>query len=162
MSPHQTQALELGLDHLPPGRREKVLLFRLVIGLAGRLRGRLDQRLAADGVTTQQATLLTLARAAPTPPTQGELARALGVSHQNVRQLATALERKGLLRVVTDEADRRVRRLVPTAAVSRVFARRDDDDFAAIEGWLSALSRAETTTALRLLRRLARGLPLPR
>lgn len=74
----------------------------------------MDDRLRADGLTTQQAALLTAVRSLGTPALT-EAAAALGTTHQNTAQLVAALERKGMLRTEPDPADKR-RRLVPTEA----------------------------------------------
>ena len=47
------------------------------------------------------------------PPTLGELADALGCSHQNTKQLALKLAAKRYVRLVRDEADARRTRVVP-------------------------------------------------
>lgn len=115
----------------------------------------MDRRLASDGLTTQQAALLTIAERDGEHPTQGEVAEALGVSHQNVRQLITALTRKGLLDVQVDQKDQRVRRLSATPTARTIFASRDADDFKAVASWFEDLSDDEVTVLMELLRRLA-------
>jgi DNA-binding MarR family transcriptional regulator len=147
--------VQADLDHAPAAVRERVQAFRLLIVLGTQLRALMDRRLSSSDITTQQAALLALASAAKTPPTQGELAAQLGVSHQNVRQLADALERKGFLEVRADPNDRRTRRMVPTKAVETMFARRNPKDFEAVSGWFSTLDDEEIAVLVSLLARLA-------
>ncbi len=45
------------------------------------------------------------------PPTMKELANEMGSSHQNIKQVALKLQRKGLLRLERDKKDARVTRL---------------------------------------------------
>jgi DNA-binding MarR family transcriptional regulator len=131
------------------------MAFRLVIVLATQLRALMDRRLSSSDLTTQQAALLSVALAAEAPPTQGELAAALGVSHQNVRQLTASLERKGFLGIEADPEDRRVKRFAPTKTVKSLFARRNTEDFAAVASWFSNLDSREVTTLVELLARLS-------
>ena len=132
-----------------------VRAFRAVLLLAQRLRYLMDDRLRADGLTTQQAALLTVVIALDSPPL-GAAAAALGTTHQNAAQLVAALERKGLLTIEPDPADRRRKRLVATAANARYWRGRDADDEAAVASWFDALSAAALETLGRLLLK-ARG-----
>lgn len=140
--------------HRALGPTPAIQLFRLLVTLGLRMRTRMDLRLAEVGLSTQQATVLTLVESAPEPPTLGDVARQLGTSHQNVRQLVDVLVRKGLLEVVADPRDRRARRLRSTAEVARVFDAREADDHAEVRRWLGALSDAEMEQAVGLLTRL--------
>lgn len=136
---------------------DAILAARRLLMAAQRLRYLMDQRFRADGLTTQQAALLTVARDLK-GPTLAQAAKVMGSSHQNVRQLVTALERKGLLRYETDPRDGRARRLSPTARSDALWASRDAGDFAAVADWFSALSPAEVSRLAALLDRLATGL----
>jgi DNA-binding MarR family transcriptional regulator len=127
-----------------------VRAFRAVLLLAQRLRYLMDERLRPDGLTTQQAALLTAVIALDSP-TLGAAAAALGTSHQNAAQLVTALERKGLLAIEPDPADRRRKRLVATAANARYWRGRDADDEAAVASWFGALTPAEVDMLVGLL-----------
>ena len=141
-----------------------VQAFRLVIALAQELRTLMDQRLLPSGLTTQQAALLTVIELLGRP-TLSEAARALAMTHQNVKQLAVALERKGFLQLVADEHDARSKRLATTASHRAFWARRNPQDHASVAQWLGGLSEAETATLVRLLAkamgsaRAARGAP---
>jgi DNA-binding MarR family transcriptional regulator len=134
-------------------------VFRLLIVLGLRLRALMDRRLSGIGLTTQQAAVLTIMEVARRPLKQGEVATVLGSSHQNVRQLLDALERKGLIEETPDEEDGRACRLVTTPAVARLFASRNDADEAAVRRWMKGLGAGELRTLLTSLRRLADGVP---
>lgn len=136
---------------------EAVLAMRRLLMAAQRLRYLMDQRLRANGLTTQQAALLTVARDLK-GPTLAQAAKVMGSSHQNVKQLVTALERKGMLAYDIDPQDGRVRRLTPTARSDALWADRDAGDFAAVGDWFSSLSRPEVSQLAGLLDRLETGL----
>jgi DNA-binding MarR family transcriptional regulator len=153
MVKNRSAALVSDLDGVAEGIRSRVVLFRLLLVVAGQLRARMDSRYRAAGITTQQAAVLALASVGA-PPTQGEVARLLGVTHQNIRQIADALVRKGLLDVRAEAKDRRLKRLVPTRRVARLFARRNADDFEAVAAWFSVLDDEEIASLRSQLGRL--------
>ena len=134
-----------------------VATFRLVLTLAQELRGLMDARLQESGLTTQQAALLTVIEVKGSPPTMTEAARALGMSHQNVKQLAVVLERKGFLEIVPDELDARSKRMETTRKHRKFWAKRDPDDHAVVAQWLSGLSEVEQETLARLLAKALTG-----
>lgn len=150
-------------DELPPslGTSSATQLFRLLLTVGNHLRSRMDARLAPTGLTTQQATALTIVDHADPPLTLGALARAMGSSHQNVRQIVAALERKGFVHVDVDPSDRRARRLTTTTSVAALFGPRDAADHAEAAGWLAVLSDDEQAIAVSLLARVLDHLVTP-
>ena len=74
----------------------------------------MDQLLREDRLTTQQAALMTIVDALG-QPSMKQAAAALGTTHQNIKQLASSLARKGFIRFLDDPTDARVRRLATTA-----------------------------------------------
>ena len=145
---------------LGPDRAARLRLVRLVIVLAAHLRTAVDRQLAPDGLTAQQAAVITVVRALGEPSFR-EVARALSTTPQNVRQLVGALLRKGFLRVRDDPADGRVKRLRSTAKCARYWAARDDRDHAELLALLADLPRDEVERAVatlgRVLARAARA-----
>lgn len=154
MPPKHARALWADLEGVPASTRDRVVLFRLLITLGARLRGLMDQRYRTSGITTQQAAVLAITAAAEAPLTQGAVARRLGVSHQNVRQLADALVAKRLLEIRAHPSDKRIKHLVPSARAAPLFARRNKDDFDAIAGWFSVLTDEDARALLAALGRL--------
>lgn len=131
-----------------------VRCFRLISYTGQRLRYLLDRRLRDESLTSQQGFLLTVVRMQGRP-TLGEVAIAMSTTHQNAKQVASALERKGMLNIVPDDRDARVRRLEATEAGKRGWEDRNADDYAAIAGWFDDLSRDEQHMLAQLLSRLA-------
>lgn len=125
--------------------------FRLVIALAQELRTLMDQRLLPSGLTTQQAAVLSVIEMTGRPTTMTETARVLAMSHQNVKQLAVALERKGFIEIVPDEQDARSKRMQTTKKHRKFWAKRNPEDHACVAQWLSGLDKEETATLARLL-----------
>jgi DNA-binding MarR family transcriptional regulator len=133
---------------------DRVDLFRLLVALGIRMRSLMDRQLAPDGLTTQQAVVLTMVETADRPLSVADVSRLLGTTHQNTRQIVEALIRKGLLTAELDERDRRSRRLALTARVAEVFEGRDADDRRAVREWTAALDDEQAALAVELLSRL--------
>jgi DNA-binding MarR family transcriptional regulator len=134
-----------------------VRAFRTTLFLAQRLRYLMDDRLRTDGLTTQQAALLTLVAALGTPSLK-QAAAGLGTTHQNVAQLVRALQRKGMLAIHDDPADGRRKLLSVTDASRAYWLSRDDGDHAAVAGWFAALSETELSTFVELAERILSSL----
>ncbi|WP_112248350.1 MarR family winged helix-turn-helix transcriptional regulator [Kribbella monticola] len=148
---HKTEEL-LGIgpaSSLDPSVRA----FRTVLALAQRLRNAMDERLRADGLTTQQAALITVVAAAG-KPSLAEAAAALGSTHQNVAQIVAALVRKDLLQVEPDPTDKRRKLLSTTNHNASYWKQRDSADFAAVAEWFGDLSPSELETLCSLAERV--------
>ncbi|NUT33132.1 MAG: winged helix DNA-binding protein [Hamadaea sp.] len=131
----------------------RIRTFRLILLMAQQMRTLMDQRLRPDGLTTQQAALLTAVDALG-EPTLSQVAGALATTHQNARQIADALQRKGFLEIAVDPRDARVRRLRTTDAHAGFWARRNEGDHQAVTSWFSGLDPDEAVTLLALLDRV--------
>jgi DNA-binding MarR family transcriptional regulator len=157
MSDREKALFDLGENsQLTPSVRA----FRATLVLAQRLRYLMDDRLRADGLTTQQAALLTVVRALGRPALS-EAAAALGTTHQNAAQLVAALERKGMLRTEADPADKRRRLLAATAEGARYWSERDAGDEEAVADWFASLTPDEVATFSALAERILAGLRAP-
>lgn len=152
------QWLDLGLDALPANRAQRVRVFRLLLHTSARLRGEMDKALAPTGVTVQQAAMLQFIEAQAAAPVMSQVAQGLRMSHQNVKQIARVLERKGFVCIAVDEADRRARRLVLTEHHHRFWRARNPSDFDGVARWTSGLTDAEVDALSGLLAKLGRGL----
>jgi DNA-binding MarR family transcriptional regulator len=128
----------------------RVRTFRLIVLVAQELRTLMDQLLRADSLTTQQAAMITVVDLLGTP-SLSQAATAFGTTHQNARQLADALEQKGFLRISTDQADARVRRLSTTARSKSYWRDRSAADQQQVLDWFGDLTPAEAKTLFELL-----------
>ena len=77
------------------------------------------------------------------PPTLSELALEMGTSHQNAKQIAIKLEKKGFLVVNKDIKDKRVLRLTPTNKIREYVKLREDKDHFFIEKFFNVLTKEE-------------------
>jgi len=142
---------------LGPDRATRIRTFRLVLSLAQRMRNLMDARLREDGLTTQQAALITIVDAMG-EPSLSEVAREFGTTHQNARQVADSLERKGFLRIVADPRDARVRRLHTTERSHAYWRQRSAADQDHVAEWFDDLTPEEVATLFALLDRVSRSL----
>jgi DNA-binding MarR family transcriptional regulator len=133
---------------------DAVACFRMILFCNAHLRRRLDDRLKSENLTSQQGILLTIVRTRD-PPTLGEVATAMSTTHQNAKQIALVLERKGMIRFSKDPTDGRIMRLTATKDGLRVWQNRDVGDFAAIGEWFATLSPGEQKKLKALLGQLA-------
>jgi DNA-binding MarR family transcriptional regulator len=98
-------------------------LFGSIHTLANRKETLMERELAEFGVTFKQWFLMSVVRNAfERPPSLNEAARVMGTSHQNIKKIASILERKGLVRMEKDKKDTRVTRLVLTEESDRFSA----------------------------------------
>lgn len=96
----------------------------LIKRLEQAVRQRLDDSLRRLGLTAQQYTTLTVLRARP-GLSSAQLARRSFVTAQSMNEMVTALEKKGLMKRVPSEADRRVLQLTLTPRSTTVLATAD-------------------------------------
>jgi DNA-binding MarR family transcriptional regulator len=96
---------------------DKMFVFGSLFVTANLLETLLDRAFAPYGITVKQWLLLiTITSLFAEPPTVKQVAGAMGTSHQNVKQVALNLEKRGFLHLVKDTKDARVTRLVTTEA----------------------------------------------
>ena len=94
-----------------------MFVFGSLFVTANLLETLLDRAFAPYGITVKQWLLLiTITSLFAEPPTVKQVAGAMGTSHQNVKQVALNLEKRGFLHLVKDTKDARVTRLVTTEA----------------------------------------------
>ena len=92
--------------------KDQKFVFGSVLIIANRMDTLLERELKEYDVTAKQWLLTAvLANSFDKPPTIKEVAREMGSSHQNVKQVALKLEQKGLLVFEKDKKDARVTRL---------------------------------------------------
>ena len=101
---------------------DRTFVFGSLFVTANLLETLLDRAFADYGITSKQWLLLiTIQSLFQEPPTVSQVAAAMGSSHQNVKQVALNLERRGFLRLEKSERDARTTRLIVTDAC-RAFA----------------------------------------
>ncbi len=91
---------------------DEPMIFALLLIISNKMSTLLEREFKEFDVTTKQWFLSeTIKSIFDSPPTMKELANEMGSSHQNIKQVALKLQRKGLLRLERDKKDARVTRL---------------------------------------------------
>lgn len=130
-------------------------MFGMIFLLAQRWQNLGDQELASIGVTTKQWLLLvTLHVFFDEPPTLNQLTVAMGSSRQNVKQLATNLQRSGFLEIFQDTDDKRILRFRLTRKNAEVWesrAQRDEEYIRSLFGDVSLQDIITTRTTIERL-----------
>jgi DNA-binding MarR family transcriptional regulator len=118
-----------------------------------RMNRSVGRALRPHGVSAEQAHVLSVLWLEG-PMTLGELQRALELSSPTLTGAVQRMEQAGMVHRTTDEADRRVSRILPpdwpAAKKRRVLAAIDDAERAALAG----LSQREQATLYALLERV--------
>ena len=84
---------------------KKKLIFSGVFVLENKLHTVLDRYL--EDITSKQWLVLVVASSFSTPPDLSKVGKALGCSRQNIKKLAMALEKEGMVRLKESESDGR-------------------------------------------------------
>ena len=109
-------------------------VMRSVFQLSRYWEGILDAGLRDAGVTAKQLFLLSmLEREFHGPARASVVAGKMLTSHQNIMQMARALERRGFVTVLEDPSDRRSRLIALTATHRDYWESRDQRDQTALE-----------------------------
>ena len=129
--------------------------FGALFVASNRLETILEREFSKFGVTAKQWFLsIVVDRLFDEPPTIKQTARAMGSSHQNVKQLALKLSGKGLLRLEKDERDTRATRLRMTgegrSLWEKVRAQRDTFH----EKLFAGISEQELGTVRNVMKKL--------
>lgn len=107
---------------------KKRFIFGYIIVIASKLHMVGDNYLSEDNMTLSQWFLSTSIAQFDYNPTLKEVAESMSTSHQNVKQLALKLQKKGFLDIVKDEEDKRAIRLVLTQKSNDFWDERTDKD----------------------------------
>lgn len=134
--------------------------FALLIDLGTKLQVLSDRELAPTGFTTRQWFLCLVLQQAGGSLSITEVARRMGTSRQNAKQLALKLERKGYLAIGKDSQDARALNLSLTEACVAFWDRRTNDDRRILGRLFEGLPEAETLRLRESLVALSRAVHL--
>lgn len=137
------------------GTEHKKEIFGMIFLLAQRWQNLGDQELAEIGITTKQWFLLvTLNIFFKEPPTLNQLAEVMGSSRQNVKQLASNLQKSGFVEIFQDVTDKRTLRFRLTRKNVEVWeprAKRDEEYISSLFGEVSLQDIITTRTTIEQL-----------
>lgn len=108
-----------------------------------------------DNITTKQwLMLIVLSTAFETPPSMQEVADAMSITHQNVKQLAVRLESQGFIKIERDKNNRRILRLMPTEKANAYWTAKEEDHARSIKGYFKDLNDEEVVSLFQIMGKL--------
>ncbi|BAI62966.1 putative MarR family transcriptional regulator [Methanocella paludicola SANAE] len=111
--------------------------------------------LEEDGITTKQWLMaLVIANGFKHAPSIQEVADAMSTTHQNVKQIASGMERQGLMRLERDEKNKRIIRLRVTEHCFRLFKSREEGDVRAVLSMFENISDDELRALFNVIAKM--------
>ncbi len=139
--------------------RKMAEVFSYLFVLNQRIEYIIDSFLEKYDLTTKQLlTLIAIGNAFDYNPSLSEVADVLSTSHQNVKQIALNLRKRGFVEIVVDPKDRRRRLLHLTADNDKFWEEREKENYENMKMIFSSLSKSEMTEFHRIIVKLLFGL----
>ena len=102
-------------------------VFTKIFLLSLRLENIGNRTLKKDQLTIKQFLLIASIESFDKPPSIKEVADMVSTSHQNVKEIADRLERRGFIKIERDKKDKRILRLKTTEKNARYWESRLDE-----------------------------------
>ena len=134
-------------------------VFNSFFVLSQRIEYIIDSFLEKDDLTTKQLlTLIAIDHSFDHKPSLSEVADVLSTSHQNVKQIALNLKKRGFLEIIVDPKDRRRRLLKLTDTHETFWEDRGQENYDNMKKIFSSLSKSEMKEFHRIIVKLLTNL----
>ncbi|MBC7765229.1 MAG: MarR family transcriptional regulator [Hyphomonadaceae bacterium] len=134
-------------------------IFGSILVAANRMDTMLERALSKHDITAKQWFLsVVLDTLFEQPPTIKELAKEMGSSHQNVKQVALKLAQKGLLKLEKDTTDARATRLTLTDESQAFWAKTDQEGMVFMRTIYKNIKKDELAVARSVLEKMLANL----
>jgi DNA-binding MarR family transcriptional regulator len=134
-------------------------IFGKIFLLCHRIEYIADKELKKDNLTARQwLVIATIEKLFEYPPAINEVADKLGTSHQNVKQIANQLEKKGFIIIERDENDKRILRLKVTEKNRRYWDSRAEEHEKFILSLFNSLEEEEIHRFHTLVNKLSENI----
>jgi DNA-binding MarR family transcriptional regulator len=115
----------------------------------------IEKEMEPDGITAKQWLMLVIIGAGfKTPPSIQQVADAMSTTHQNVKQVAAGLERRGFMTLERDEMNKRIIRLKVTSKCHELFKKREENDIRAIYSLFENLGDEEMKSLFNIMAKM--------
>lgn len=115
----------------------------------------INKEFKEDNITTKQwLMLIVLGSAFEHPPSLQDVADAMSITHQNVKQLAVRLESEGFITIQRDEKNKRILRLKTTDKADQYWAERADQHAKSIKSYFKSLDDEEVVSLFNIMAKL--------
>lgn len=130
-------------------------VFGALLVVANRMDTLLERTLSKHGITSKQwFLLLVIFNLFDYPPTIKEVAKEMGSSHQNVKQVALKLEEKRMLILEKDKRDLRVTRLVTTESSHTLWKKIEPDGRAFMNAFYNGIEIDSLNNARKVISKI--------
>lgn len=127
----------------------------MVFMIEQRWRYFIDKDMGADGITTNQWLMaIVISAGFKHAPSIQEVADAMSTTHQNVKQIAAGMERRGFMALERDEKNKRIIRLKVTDKCFAIFQRREENDVKTILGMFENLTDEEMKALFNIIAKM--------
>lgn len=115
----------------------------------------IEKELEKDGLTTKQWLMaIVIASGFKSPPSIKEVADALSTTHQNVKQIAAGMQKRGFMTLERDPANKRIIRLTVTDKCHALFSKREADDMRSLLGLFEGMSDDEIKALFSIIAKM--------
>lgn len=134
-------------------------IFGSIFVVANRMDTLLERELSNYDITTKQWLLsIVIDSLFDEPPTIKEVAKEMGSSHQNVKQVALKLEHKGLIKLEKDKKDARATRIRLTDESYAFWKKTEGKGISFMEAVFKDIEKDELSKARAVLVRMLSNL----
>jgi DNA-binding MarR family transcriptional regulator len=114
-----------------------------------------EKDMEPDGITAKQWLMaIVVANGFKTPPSIQEVADAMSTTHQNVKQVADSMEKRGFMRLWRDEKNKRIIRMQVTDRCLALFKGREEKDVQTILSMFDNLTDEEVTALFNIIAKM--------
>lgn len=115
----------------------------------------INKEFEKDNITTKQwLMLIVIGTAFQHAPSMQEVADAMSITHQNVKQLAVRLESEGFITIERDEKNKRILRLKETQKTDEYWKKMEHDHAKAIKSYFKDLDDDEIVSLFHIMGKL--------
>jgi len=115
----------------------------------------INKEFQKDNITTKQwLMLIVLGNAFEHAPSMQEVADAMSITHQNVKQLAVRLEAEGFIKIERDEKNKRILRLKVTEKSEEYWNEKAKDHTKSIKSYFKDLDDNEIVSLFHIMGKL--------
>lgn len=144
-------------EELLKGVDSKKILFGLFFAFANRLQAVGDT--FYEEITCKQFfALICLSLFQENNPTINELSEVMGSSHQNVKQIILKLEKKGYVRIVKDEKDKRKQRICITEGLKKLELKYNEKEKEFMNRLYKGISINDIQTTIQVIKTMEENL----
>lgn len=124
-------------------------LYGMLFSLSNRIQTIGDRE--SKDITLKQKFLLISLGMFEQPPSLREMSELIGCSYQNVKRMASDLEKSGYLHIMQDKTDKRIMRLVLKEKTEKATKTSEETDRLFIERLYQGISCEDMETTLKTL-----------